>query len=306
MAAECNLDGCGVLAIGRCSDCGQAFCGSHRHGDATCTLCHLKSLPKPKSCSYCDRTTEAKSHTCRKCSRPFCTDHAKLYGGATADSSIWLCANRIEAWQDAEQSYWIAVESWSLSVPRRIAYVLGALEAAGKTPKNRSHRAYREMRSNSRAKKEEKLRIAIRAKQYASGVKATRLDNQIARLTNQLYRVEDLDPAYPIGSSEWRYQGEAARHHIRKEDRASLRSETGVTPSGAIVLMSGPTADSVIRCTLSEPTILARLEQYAAQRFVVLTSHSEAEELSRAEVERPEAPELRLRNGPTPTSSAGC
>jgi hypothetical protein len=30
MAAECEIDSCGVLAIGRCVDCGTAFCQSHQ------------------------------------------------------------------------------------------------------------------------------------------------------------------------------------------------------------------------------------------------------------------------------------
>lgn len=30
MAAECEIDCCGVLAIGRCATCGQAMCESHR------------------------------------------------------------------------------------------------------------------------------------------------------------------------------------------------------------------------------------------------------------------------------------
>lgn len=33
MAAECELGGCGVLAIGRCNRCGHAFCESHRAFD---------------------------------------------------------------------------------------------------------------------------------------------------------------------------------------------------------------------------------------------------------------------------------
>lgn len=30
MPAECEIDACGVLAIGRCIDCSNAFCGSHQ------------------------------------------------------------------------------------------------------------------------------------------------------------------------------------------------------------------------------------------------------------------------------------
>jgi hypothetical protein len=30
MPAECAIDDCGVLAVGRCSACGRAFCTSHR------------------------------------------------------------------------------------------------------------------------------------------------------------------------------------------------------------------------------------------------------------------------------------
>lgn len=30
MAAECGIDDCGVLAIGRCRECGSAFCMSHQ------------------------------------------------------------------------------------------------------------------------------------------------------------------------------------------------------------------------------------------------------------------------------------
>lgn len=36
MAAECAIDGCAVLAIGRCRECGRAFCMSHQaHNDVT-------------------------------------------------------------------------------------------------------------------------------------------------------------------------------------------------------------------------------------------------------------------------------
>jgi hypothetical protein len=33
VAAECEIDACGVLAVGRCQICGRAFCSSHRHTD---------------------------------------------------------------------------------------------------------------------------------------------------------------------------------------------------------------------------------------------------------------------------------
>ncbi|MEV4512186.1 hypothetical protein AB0K00_24845 [Dactylosporangium sp. NPDC049525] len=44
MAAECGIDDCGVLAIGRCRDCGTAFCMSHQGrnpatGDGYAALC---------------------------------------------------------------------------------------------------------------------------------------------------------------------------------------------------------------------------------------------------------------------------
>ncbi|GAA3245505.1 hypothetical protein ACFO1B_38470 [Dactylosporangium siamense] len=44
MAAECGIDDCGVLAIGRCRDCGSAFCMSHQGrnpatGDGYAALC---------------------------------------------------------------------------------------------------------------------------------------------------------------------------------------------------------------------------------------------------------------------------
>jgi hypothetical protein len=36
MAAECEVDGCAVLAIGRCRECGRAFCMSHQaHNEVT-------------------------------------------------------------------------------------------------------------------------------------------------------------------------------------------------------------------------------------------------------------------------------
>lgn len=36
MAAECEIDGCAVLAIGRCRECGRAFCMSHQaHNEVT-------------------------------------------------------------------------------------------------------------------------------------------------------------------------------------------------------------------------------------------------------------------------------
>lgn len=44
MASECGIDDCGVLAIGRCRDCGTAFCMSHQGrnpstGDGYAALC---------------------------------------------------------------------------------------------------------------------------------------------------------------------------------------------------------------------------------------------------------------------------
>jgi hypothetical protein len=43
MAAVCGIDDCGVLAIGRCRDCGNAFCMSHQGrnpaGDGYAALC---------------------------------------------------------------------------------------------------------------------------------------------------------------------------------------------------------------------------------------------------------------------------
>ncbi|MEV4138528.1 hypothetical protein AB0J72_40945 [Dactylosporangium sp. NPDC049742] len=44
MAAVCGIDDCGVLAIGRCRDCGSAFCMSHQgrnpaSGDGYAALC---------------------------------------------------------------------------------------------------------------------------------------------------------------------------------------------------------------------------------------------------------------------------
>jgi hypothetical protein len=36
MAAECAIDGCAVLAVGRCRECGRAFCMSHQaHNEVT-------------------------------------------------------------------------------------------------------------------------------------------------------------------------------------------------------------------------------------------------------------------------------
>ncbi len=155
------------------------------------------------------------------------------------------------------------------------------------------------MQGGRRSRKEAKLRAARGARRNASGGKATRLDSKIAQLERELYEEVRLDPAYPIGEFDWRYQGETAQRRIRKEVGATERLETGITPSGEIVSMRGPTASSIIRCTLSESSALAHLDQYAVQRFVVLEPHPEAEKLRSSETERPDTPELRLRNSPT-------
>jgi len=39
MAAGCEFNCCGVLAIGRCGSCGRAFCRSHAHGYYDCSAC---------------------------------------------------------------------------------------------------------------------------------------------------------------------------------------------------------------------------------------------------------------------------
>jgi hypothetical protein len=39
----CEVDGCGVLAIGRCKRCESAYCASHGGGKATCEPCVTKS-----------------------------------------------------------------------------------------------------------------------------------------------------------------------------------------------------------------------------------------------------------------------
>lgn len=38
-AASCELEHCGVAAIGRCGYCGRAFCGSHKSDINECSLC---------------------------------------------------------------------------------------------------------------------------------------------------------------------------------------------------------------------------------------------------------------------------
>jgi hypothetical protein len=37
LAVGCEVNGCGVLAVGRCRTCGCGYCPSHKRGDECCT-----------------------------------------------------------------------------------------------------------------------------------------------------------------------------------------------------------------------------------------------------------------------------
>lgn len=56
MAADCEIDQCGVLAIGRCIGCRKAFCQSHRerpvreYGDV-CSACQTANIDRQRSIS---------------------------------------------------------------------------------------------------------------------------------------------------------------------------------------------------------------------------------------------------------------
>lgn len=52
MPAECEINGCGVLAVGRCAECGKGMCASHR--------AHGEYGPIVNRCSECERRENQK------------------------------------------------------------------------------------------------------------------------------------------------------------------------------------------------------------------------------------------------------
>lgn len=61
MAADCQIDSCGVLAIGRCQVCNRAFCGSHQaRGRETrfvdfCSACQTREQDEKVAAAAADR-----------------------------------------------------------------------------------------------------------------------------------------------------------------------------------------------------------------------------------------------------------
>jgi hypothetical protein len=64
MPADCA---CGVVAVGRCVQCGDAFCTTHRQSIAKCVDCYARSRIAP--CVVCGTGTD---QHCARCSRAAC------------------------------------------------------------------------------------------------------------------------------------------------------------------------------------------------------------------------------------------
>lgn len=62
MPAECEVGGCGVLAIGRCTTCSSAFCGTHQARESTGT----KYVDLCSACRAASRAAEGAKASARK------------------------------------------------------------------------------------------------------------------------------------------------------------------------------------------------------------------------------------------------
>lgn len=99
MAAGCEINGCDVIAVGRCSSCGLAFCKSHQSLTSTvdtatskCAMCERKTA----GCEIngCDVTAVGR---CISCRLVFCTSHQSsiVVSGSTVKQCT-LCAQKTE------------------------------------------------------------------------------------------------------------------------------------------------------------------------------------------------------------------
>lgn len=66
MPAECDIAACGVLAVGRCGNCGRAFCKSHQSRDF--------NVAYVDQCSACLAVAQAESEARRPVNSSFFTD----------------------------------------------------------------------------------------------------------------------------------------------------------------------------------------------------------------------------------------
>lgn len=90
MPADCQIDDCGVLAVGRCHRCRRAFCGSHQAFDG-----QVRLVDQCSSCRGEQRNREAQAEqdeweafldTVRACeARPF----PRLLAGAALKADAW-------------------------------------------------------------------------------------------------------------------------------------------------------------------------------------------------------------------------
>ena len=55
----CEIDGCGVLAVGRCVSCGRAFCGTHGSG-SSCRACYVELVDKQRRARAAEEIAQRK------------------------------------------------------------------------------------------------------------------------------------------------------------------------------------------------------------------------------------------------------
>src|ERR1022692_140680 len=90
----CEIEDCRVQAIGRCDDCGKAFCQSHQFAQATCRSCGVASLPL---CGVCSVPTSSDAR-CQACGQVLC---ANEHGGETVITKAdRLAGIVVRSWQE--------------------------------------------------------------------------------------------------------------------------------------------------------------------------------------------------------------
>lgn len=110
--ADCEIDGCGVAAIGRCARCGIAYCNSHRFLDNVCLPCgratRSVSLAESTSCAFCVAST-ASSARCASCRSWVCD----LCAAAIApERECPRCAERRHLAEQEHKEHEYAARAW--------------------------------------------------------------------------------------------------------------------------------------------------------------------------------------------------
>lgn len=132
-AAICNIDNCGVIAVGRCHQCNKAFCSSHqgyivvggRYPEGTllnneCLVCtktkeHLKNFSQTLNTAYVPALIKRIEYVAKMMSDahiPGLLPRKKKIGVETKKGGFFKKYEYINIWEDIEPGWFIGIYEW--------------------------------------------------------------------------------------------------------------------------------------------------------------------------------------------------